>query len=168
MYNVLESSTGFGIVFPLGMLPFGFHRIIEWYGLILMSVSQAHLTVCPGPSGWYPFPPGVLTVPHSLVLSTNLVRVHLIPLSMSPTRVFNSSGSSAYPFTTPLIIGLHLDIKLLTTALWMWPSSQFLFQVHASSPCLQFRDKDILWDSVMLCTSPGRWHQLLFSYPPLL
>lgn len=89
---------------------------------------------------------------------------------MSPRRVFNSSGTSAYPYRTLLIIGLHLDIKLLTTTLWMWPSSQSLFplEVHPSNPCLQFRAKEVLWDSVMLCASPSRWHQLLFSYPPLL
>lgn len=138
--------------------------------LIFMRFSQAHHSVCPGPSGWYPFLPSVSTVLHSLVLSANLQRVQLIPLFMSPTTVFNSSGTSSYPYRTLLIIGLHLDIKLLTTPLWMCPSNQSVFQleVHPSNPCLQFRAKEVLWDSVMLCTNPGRWHQLLFSYPPLL
>jgi len=35
----------------------------------------------------------------------------------------------------PLVIGLHLDIELLTATLWVWPSSQFLIHwvIHPSN-----------------------------------
>lgn len=44
----------------------------------------------------------------------------------------------------------HLDIDSLTTFLGVQPSGQFLTHqvVHVSNLCLQFRDKDIMWDSI--------------------
>ena len=58
---------------------------------------------------------GVLTMPHSLVSSTNLLKVHSTPFSMSLT----SLGVG------PLITDLHPDIELLTTTLWTQSCSQF-------------------------------------------
>ncbi|XP_015480221.1 uncharacterized protein LOC107203155 isoform X2 [Parus major] len=54
-------------------------------GTLLNSLRfpSACLQACGGPSGWHHFT--VSTAPHSLELPTNLLRVHLIPLSMSPT-----------------------------------------------------------------------------------
>jgi len=43
-----------------------------------------------------------------------------------------------WPLGIPLITGLHLDVKLLTTSLWVQLSSQFLIHrvIHLSNPCL--------------------------------
>ena len=61
---------------------------------------------------------GVLTVPHSLVSSVNLLRMHSTPLSMSLLKILKSISPSTDPWGTPLITDLHRDIEPLTTILW--------------------------------------------------
>ncbi|KAK4825953.1 LOW QUALITY PROTEIN: hypothetical protein QYF61_003471 [Mycteria americana] len=69
----------------------------------------------------------VSTGPLSLVSSANLLRVHLIPLSMSLMKILN-------------------NIEPLTTTLWMRPSSQFLIHrtVHSSNPYLSNLERRML------------------------
>jgi len=64
-------------------------------------------------------PSGMSTAPLSLVSAANLLWVHSIPLSMSLMEILNSSGPNKEG--TPLVTDFHLDIELLTTALWMSP-----------------------------------------------
>lgn len=82
------------------------------------------------PSGWHSFPTIVSTAPLSLALFTNLLRVHLIPHSVSLMEISSSTAPSMNPWGTPLFTGLHLDIEPLTSTLWMWPSSQLLIHQH--------------------------------------
>lgn len=129
------------------MLSLGFHRIPEWCGLIFMRFSQAHPSVCPGLSGCCPFLPGVLTAPHSLVLSANLPRVQLIPLSMSPTRAFNTCGTSAVPYRS--VLGHQaVDQNECGHPANFFSSWRSTYQIHVSS----LETRKFLWDSVMLCT----------------
>ena len=44
-------------------------------------------------------PSGVLTAPHSLVSSANVLRVHSIPLSMSLMKILNSTSPSTDPLS---------------------------------------------------------------------
>lgn len=52
------------------------------------------------------------------------------------------------PWGTFLVTGFHMDIKLLTTMLWVLPSSQFLnpWLVHPSDLCLS--EKDVVQHSI--------------------
>jgi len=42
-------------------------------------------------------PSRVLTIPYGLVLSADLLRVHLVPLSTLPTKILNSTDPSIDP-----------------------------------------------------------------------
>lgn len=80
----------------------------------------------------------VSTAPHSLVSSAKLLRVHT-------THVTNGDVKLQYqPLRNTSHHWLHLDIEPLTIH-WAQSSSQFL--IHIVVP-LQFRDKDVLQDSV--------------------
>jgi len=85
--------------------------------LNFVRFSRAHVS-CLSRSLWMvSLPSVVLTAPHSLVSSANLLRVHLIPLSMLPTKMFSSTCHSTDPRGTPFITGLYLDIRPLTATL---------------------------------------------------
>ena len=86
----------------------------------LIEPEDVHTGLLPSLSGslWMPScPSGVLTASLSLVSSANLLRVHLIPLSMSLMKKLNSTGPNMDPQGTPLVTNLHLDIEPLTTTL---------------------------------------------------
>ncbi|KAK4817624.1 LOW QUALITY PROTEIN: hypothetical protein QYF61_021527, partial [Mycteria americana] len=68
------------------------------------------------------------TLPHNLVSSANLLRVHSIPLSRSLIKILNRTGPSTEPWGTPLVTGRQLDLTPFTTTLWARPSSQFFTQ----------------------------------------
>ena len=93
-----------------------------------MRFTQAHFS-CLSRSLWTTSrPSGMSTTPHSLassLSSANLLRLHLIPPSMSLMKTLNSSGPNMDAWGTPVIIDLHPDIEPLTTACWMWPFRQF-------------------------------------------
>ena len=78
-------------------------------------------------------PSGMTTTPHSLLSSANLLRVHLISLSMSLMKMLNSSSPCTDPWGTPLVTGIHLDIEPLTpmvmTGYWIKKSIINLFHI---------------------------------------
>lgn len=55
---------------------------------------------------------GVPTTPPSLVSSANMTPM---PLSMSITKVFNTTGANEDPWETPLVTAVHQDFELLIT-----------------------------------------------------
>ncbi|KAK4826053.1 hypothetical protein QYF61_004168 [Mycteria americana] len=68
------------------------------------------------------------TLPHNLVSSANLLRVHSIPSSRSLIKILNRTGPNSEPWGTALVTGRQLDLTPFTTTLWAWPSSQFFTQ----------------------------------------
>ena len=52
--------------------------------------------------------------PPSLQSPTNLLRAHLIPLSMSPSETLNNTGPRTDPQGMLLVVSLHLDIEPFT------------------------------------------------------
>ena len=65
----------------------------------------------------------VLTALLSLVSSANLLRVHLMPSSIS---LMKSTDTKTNPCGTPLVTSLYPDTDPLITTLWLRPDSQFL------------------------------------------
>lgn len=51
------------------------------------------------------------------------LRVHSVPLSVSPAETLNGASPIADPWGSPLVTSLNLDMDLLTTALREWQSS---------------------------------------------
>jgi len=49
-----------------------------------------------------------------------------LDLTKSLMKMLNSTGPRTDPGGTLLVTSVHLDIELLTTALWLQPSNQFL------------------------------------------
>ncbi|KAK4810817.1 hypothetical protein QYF61_008789 [Mycteria americana] len=49
------------------------------------------------------------TLPHNLVSSANLLRVHSIPLSRSLIKILNRTGPNTEPWGTPLVTGRQLE-----------------------------------------------------------
>lgn len=99
--------------------------------LCLVELHEVHTgppLFSQGPSGWQSLPSSLLTVSHNLVPSTNLQRVHTIPLSMSPAMMVNRPGPN--PSGTSLVTGLYSDINPLTVILCMsylaWHRANFL------------------------------------------
>lgn len=61
----------------------------------------------------------MLTAPHNMVSFEHLLRMHSIPLFLSPTKIVNNICPSTDPWGTSLAI----EIEPLTATLWMWWSS---------------------------------------------
>lgn len=80
----------------------------------------------------FPFLQCVNCTTHHGVMA-NLLRMHWIPLIMSPTNILNNID----PWGAPLTTDLHLDIELLTTILCVWQISWFFIHpdVNPSHPC---------------------------------
>ena len=121
-----------------------------------MRFAQAHLSSLLR-SLWMAFlPSSMSTAPLSLVslanLPENLLRVHSIPLSMSPTRMLNSKVPNTNPRGMQLVTDLHVDIELLTTTVWLGPSRQFLIHwvVHLWNPYLSNLETKILCGTVCM------------------
>lgn len=94
------------------------------------------------------------TAPHSLMLPANLLKVHTIPLSMPLANMLNSTNLKTNPWGMPLIIGLHLHIKPLTTTLSAITQS---IPYPPSGPSvtlmsLQFKVKDVVQDMKVFFT----------------
>lgn len=87
-------------------------------------------------------PSSLLTVSHNSVPSTNLQRVHTIPLCGSPAMTVNRPSPNPNPSGMSLVTDLHLDINPLTIILCMsymaWHTANFLstewviYQIHIS------------------------------------
>ena len=75
---------------------------------------------------WMAFLPSVIsTAPLSLVSCTNLLRVHSISLSTLLIKMLKHTGPKTDPWAS-LVTGLHLDIKPVSTTLWLQSSNQFI------------------------------------------
>jgi len=79
-------------------------------------------------------------------------------LVMSLMKILNSTGPSMDPSGTPPVTNLHLDIKPLTTTLWLQPSNQFLIHptVHPSNPYLPNLERRMLWGTVLKALQKSR------------
>lgn len=73
-------------------------------------------------------PSGVSTAPLSLGSSENLQKFSSFNPSMSSVEKLDNTGPnpSYKPLIAPLVTDIHPDPELVTTTVWMWPSSQFL------------------------------------------
>ena len=89
----------------------------------------------------------VSTVLLSLVSSTNLLRVHLMPSSVSLMKMLKSTSPKTDPWGTPLVTGLYLNIEPLITTLCLLLSNQFLIHwtVHPSNPYLSNLERRMWW-----------------------
>ena len=78
------------------------------------------------------------------------LRMHSIPLSISPTDMLDRTGPYTDCWEKLLSTDLYLDIKPLTTTLRVQPSRQFLIHwvVHPSNPCLFDLETRVLCRSV--------------------
>lgn len=74
----------------------------------------ANHEICTGPSRWHPFPPECWP---------NLLSVHWIPLSMSPTRMLNSAG----PISTLKECPWNMLKCSLVCSFRMWLSFPYCF-----------------------------------------
>lgn len=126
---------------PSTMYTSGFHHSIHWNQILYREASWRFLH--------FPFATSVLTEPHKLVSSVNLLMVHPIPLSMSLKKFLNNVDPSMDPWGTPLTTGCHLDTELLTITVWIQPPSQFLIHliVHPSHIPLSKLEVRIFWQT---------------------
>ncbi|KAJ7405211.1 hypothetical protein BTVI_69704 [Pitangus sulphuratus] len=83
--------------------------------------------------------------PHSLVSPANMLRVHSVSLSTSPTKMLNSASLNTDPRGTSLVTGLHLDFETFQFHHPAIPSPARGPPIKSMS--LQFRDKDVMQDS---------------------
>ena len=74
---------------------------------------------------WIVSLPSVISTTLNLVTSANLLRAHVIPLSMWLIKMSNSTSLKMGSWRILLVTSLHLDIDPMTTTLWIWPSKQF-------------------------------------------
>ena len=82
---------------------------------------------------WMASVPSVVSIaPLSLVSSAILLKVHLIPLSVSSIKMLKSTGPRTDPWGTALMTVLHLDTESLTTTLWLWSSNQLFIHLISS------------------------------------
>jgi len=114
-------------------------------GLPILALGLVELhEVCMGPplnlsrSLWKAFlPSSILSAPHSLELSTNSPRVYSIPLSMSLTKMVDSTSPRTDPRRIPPYHSSPPGHQAVNCN-WVLPSSQFIIHqvVHLSNPCL--------------------------------
>ena len=118
---------------------------------------------------WIVYPPSSMsTAPRSLMSSANLWRMHF----MLPTKMLKNTTNTD-PWRMTLMTCFHMDIELLTAALWVQPSSQFLLQpvVHSSNPFFSnLTNQDVMRDSVK-CSAQDQVngintvvHNFIFSF----
>ena len=94
-------------------LPWPRCRTLHLALLNFMRFTQAHLSSL-SRSLWMAFlPSSVWTTPHNLVLSADLLRVYSIPLSMSLTKILNTTGPTTNPWGMLLCVVLPTDIGVI-------------------------------------------------------
>lgn len=143
--SILSSPTFYwlwGLLWPrCKTLHFDFIYLLifTWACCLSLSMSLWTASCCSG----------MLIMPHSLVPSTNLLRLYSIPLLMS-LMMLKSTGPSPHPCRTPLFTDLHPDIERLTATVWVWPHNQFLIHwtVHLSTSYLSHLERAMLWRSI--------------------
>ena len=119
-------------------------------------------------------PSGVSTAPHSLVSPSNLLRVHSTAPFMSSIKMLNSASPNTNPWGMLLVTGLPLDIKPLTTSLWVWPSSQFLIhwwsihQIPVSLFSDVFPQETFKWRTLSSAPLQGGSHWLRQHFSPCM
>ena len=121
--ELLSNHSLPGLYLCLG-LPQPRCRTLHLAWLTFMRLAWAHFSSLSRSLHIASLHPSTSSAPLSMVSYANLLRVHSIPLSMSPTKMLNSTSPSTDPWRTWLITGLYLNSELLTATL----SSQFLIQ----------------------------------------
>ncbi|KAK4818658.1 hypothetical protein QYF61_017266 [Mycteria americana] len=113
-----------------------FPRPVALHGVVVTQLALAHRSSLSRSLCRAFLPSGRSTLPHNLVSSENLLRVHSIPSSRSLIKMLNRTGPSTEPWGTPLVTGRQVDLTPFTTTLWAQPCSQFFTQqrVHLSKP----------------------------------
>ncbi|KAK4828634.1 hypothetical protein QYF61_000282 [Mycteria americana] len=129
--QVLFRRAAFQPLFPK---PVVLHGVVVTQHLALLNLIQLTSPIDPACPAF--LPSSRSTLPHNLVSSANLLRVHSIPLSRSLIKVVNRTSPNTEPWGTPLVTGRQLDLNPFTTTLWARPSRQFFTQrrVHSSKP----------------------------------
>ena len=94
-------------------------RITEWVGL--EGTSRITWFQIPAKDGG-----AIYEVRPQLMSTAPLIRAHSILLSVSLIKMLKSIGLKMVSWWTPLKTGLHLGLEMLTTALQLQPSNQFL------------------------------------------
>ena len=113
--------------------------------LNLIRFTRAHLSSLSRSLWMAPILSAVSTAPLSLVSSANLLKVRLIPSSMSLIRMFKyTQDLKTVAWGTLVVIDLHLNIEPLTTILCLQLSSQCLIYQLLHPSNLQFRNKDVV------------------------
>ena len=110
--------------------------------LNFMRFTQAHLSSLSRSLWVASLPSSVSTASHSLVSLANLLRVHSIPLSMSPTKMLNSTSPNTNPWGMALITGIPRYTKGSQMSTERKPEHHRLLQNHLlhhgqKSPCWQ-------------------------------
>ncbi|KAK4829606.1 hypothetical protein QYF61_005706, partial [Mycteria americana] len=97
-----------------------FPRPVAFHGVVVAQVQDPTLslveshTIGLGPST-QPIRIPLSTLPHELVSSANLLRVHSIPSSRSLIKILNRTGPNTEPWGTPLVTSCQLDLTPFTT-----------------------------------------------------
>lgn len=109
--------------------------------------SHRSCQVCQDPSRWHLFPL-VCWLHHTAWSHQQTFWVKLIQLFILPkVKMLNSSGpSTSIPWGTPIITGLHSDIKQLAASLEWNHTSNYFFTWWSVS--LQFRGRVAVWNIV--------------------
>lgn len=117
--RLVLSQNGLSSWKPQLSHPFHIREVLQLSGQFcgpsLDLLQQVHV-LCWRPLQRIMAPQAVVT-PQSLVSSANLLLVHLIPLSVSLTKMLCNTGPSADRQGTPLVIPLHPDSQPLATTL---------------------------------------------------
>ncbi|KAK4825193.1 hypothetical protein QYF61_025121 [Mycteria americana] len=139
------SHDALGLLGHLGALPAHIQAAVDQHAqcstqhlalLNLIQLALAHRSSLSRSLCRAFLPSSRSTLPHNLVSSANLLRVHSIPSSRSLIKLLNRTGPKTEPCGTPLVTGRQLDLIPFTTTLWAQPSSQFFTQrrVHLPKP----------------------------------
>jgi len=72
-------------------------RTLHLASLNFMRFAWAYLSSLSRSLWMASLPSNVSTMPHRLVSMANLMKVHSVPLSMSPTKMLNSAGPNTSP-----------------------------------------------------------------------
>jgi len=92
----------------------------------------------------------VSDAPLSSVSSANLLRMHSIPSSTSLIKMLKNTSPNTHPQGTPPMISLCLDMELLTTTLWLWPSNQlFIYRIVRPSNSKLSNSEIRIWCGMM-------------------
>lgn len=130
-------------------LPWPMCRTLHLALMIVMRFAQAHFSSLSRSLRMTSFPRSMLTTPHSWVLLANLLRVHSIPLSMSPTKMLNRSVYWSLRNLTHHWSPLgHWPVYCNSLIVTIQPIPYPQNGPSIKSSSHQLRQKDVMWDNV--------------------